>query len=323
MNQEDSHIAFTNRLKLFMKAVNKNQKELAEIAKVSRQAISGYLAGSVPHALVLKRWSSKLHLNINWLLLGEGEMFRGMAPALSALNKQGKLTGDLLRVVLSFAEIGHKDVVEKTSISETRLQELLDSRSLPSFSELEELHTEFGINPAYFFTGNEHTMYQPDDELLLLLYALGKQGHAPTWQMIGNIFDVGKEEAKAFLAEWEEVRSKGESRVLPPSWLDHLYEKYRFNPAWLMSANPPIISEAKPQKDLPNQSSSSAPDRAVIDQLRSEVTLLRQKLENATTERQSLIRTNEHLAELLNQKKMNANKKPAPGAHINIPSSED
>ncbi|MDR0477014.1 MAG: helix-turn-helix domain containing protein [Desulfobulbaceae bacterium] len=64
------------RLKDFMKAAHINQQELAISAEISKQAVTGYMGDSLPTAPILTAWSIELDLNINWLLLGEGPMFR-------------------------------------------------------------------------------------------------------------------------------------------------------------------------------------------------------------------------------------------------------
>ena len=71
-----SHKKFINRLNSFMKKISLNGNELAAVAGIKPQAISGYKSNSWPKAEVLAAWAQELGLNINWLLTGEGEMMR-------------------------------------------------------------------------------------------------------------------------------------------------------------------------------------------------------------------------------------------------------
>ena len=174
------------RVRKLSKLFDTQGKPIAESIDINNNTFRGYLKESRQHNLyplldlILINYPE---ISREWLYFGEGDMFHNTAPALSAHNGMGEKTGDLLNVVLGFAKIDDEDITATTSISKKRLEELRESRSLPTFSELEQLHLHFGINPAYFFTGNETTMYFPDDYLLRVIYALGKQGKAPTRQM--------------------------------------------------------------------------------------------------------------------------------------------
>lgn len=74
-----------------MKNANKNGKELAEIAGISKQSFSAYKDSSLPNAPVLAAWSRGLDLNINWLLLGEGPMLRSQAQATANAAQEQEL----------------------------------------------------------------------------------------------------------------------------------------------------------------------------------------------------------------------------------------
>jgi transcriptional regulator with XRE-family HTH domain len=74
--KDSSSFSLGNRLELFRKKNSKTQKEMATAGGITEQAMSGYNKGTIPSAEVLAAWARAFDLNINWLLLDEGEMLR-------------------------------------------------------------------------------------------------------------------------------------------------------------------------------------------------------------------------------------------------------
>lgn len=182
-----------------------------------------------------------------WLYSGEGEMLDSpdLTKPLTVQNNKGQLVGDLLATAIAFAGFETKGAAKLTGIGEGVFQQLLDSRLFPTFAQLEALHTKLGIEPSYFFTGDEMRMLVPDDTLLRVLWAVGYQGRTPTPALVADIFNVPKEEAADFLQDWQSFRKQGMNRVLPPHWEEALREHYCFNPAFLRNLQPPMAMRRK------------------------------------------------------------------------------
>ncbi len=185
-----------------------------------------------------------------WLYSGEGEMLDSpdLTKPLTAQNNKGQLVGDLLATAIAFAGTDAKGAAKLTGIDEGVFQQLLDSSLFPSFAQLEALHTKLGIEPSYFFTGDEMRMLVPDDTLLRVLWAVGYQGRTPTPSLVADIFNVPKEEAADFLQDWQSFRKQGMNRVLPPHWEEALRERYCFNPAFLRNLQPPVAMRCKTEQ---------------------------------------------------------------------------
>jgi len=68
--------AFAERLLEIRKATGLTGGRIAQCGGVTKQTFSGYLhTGRLPSANVLANWVSKLGINANWLLTGQGPMF--------------------------------------------------------------------------------------------------------------------------------------------------------------------------------------------------------------------------------------------------------
>lgn len=81
---------FTERLKSIRSFLGKTQKEMAETLGISLGSLQAYEAGSsYPGGRVLEGLA-RLGININWVLLEEGEMIRGQGALESSipLDKQ-------------------------------------------------------------------------------------------------------------------------------------------------------------------------------------------------------------------------------------------
>ncbi len=241
----------------------KMAKTMAKVLGINQRTFEGYFSVDREKNLwpilpeILKQYPS---LHKNWLYFGEGPMLvhHDYPPDLTAENADGRLTGDLLDVVLSFSKITKKEVIKKTNIDELTLDSLLASRIKPTFEHLEELYKKLDINPSYFFDGNEYTMWIPSDPLLRIFYILGRQGFEPHKDDIIEIFEAEKDEAIQFIKEWREYRRQGRSRVLPPKWTDTLIEKCRITYSLLANLSPPFAEIPREKySSITNDSSSS------------------------------------------------------------------
>jgi transcriptional regulator with XRE-family HTH domain len=80
--------AFADRLRDIRKATGLTGGKIALCGGVTKQTFSGYLhTGRLPSANVLANWVTKLGINANWLLTGQGPMFLeqpGQAPDCAA-----------------------------------------------------------------------------------------------------------------------------------------------------------------------------------------------------------------------------------------------
>ena len=76
-----------NRLKEFRKNLNITVEELSQNVDVKPRTIGGYERGErEPSFDYLRKLSSIYHLNLNWLLTGEGTMYGETPSAVSSFN---------------------------------------------------------------------------------------------------------------------------------------------------------------------------------------------------------------------------------------------
>jgi len=68
--------AFVERLREIRKVTGLTGASIAQHGGITKQTFSGYLhTGRLPSAGVLANWVTKLGINANWLLTGQGPMF--------------------------------------------------------------------------------------------------------------------------------------------------------------------------------------------------------------------------------------------------------
>jgi len=73
---------FPDRLLELIAALRIEQQELATVAGVHETTITQYKKGkTLPGFKVLAAWSGKYQVDLHWLVLGEGEMFRASGQA--------------------------------------------------------------------------------------------------------------------------------------------------------------------------------------------------------------------------------------------------
>ncbi|MBN2140858.1 MAG: helix-turn-helix domain-containing protein [Desulfovibrionaceae bacterium] len=72
-----SHPEFKKRIRTVIETLKISDKEFAEQGGITRQTLSGYLnTDREPSRSTLAKWIRAYGINANWLLLGEGPMFR-------------------------------------------------------------------------------------------------------------------------------------------------------------------------------------------------------------------------------------------------------
>ena len=208
------------RLKAVRNELGLKGKDIAEELGVDPSSVSNWETGkATPPLNYLFFLVETYRCNIEWLLFGDDLPTSTYIPNLTAQNRQGKHIGQLLSAALDILELSNYDAAKRCNLSTQELTDLLESRTLPSFKQMEAFYLKLGLNPSYFFTGNEHWMIWPDDELLRVFIAIGLTDRTPTELLLAKIFDVDHNDASKFLKEWRISRSKGRSRALPSAWL--------------------------------------------------------------------------------------------------------
>ena len=72
---------FADRLQYIIRMSSLEKQALAEIGAVSASSVTKYLKGeNNPSQDTLALWANALNINLNWLVIGEGEMLRTDAP---------------------------------------------------------------------------------------------------------------------------------------------------------------------------------------------------------------------------------------------------
>ncbi|MFI3271995.1 MAG: hypothetical protein R3Y11_07850 [Pseudomonadota bacterium] len=249
-------INISGRVKKVSSTYYTTQKEFGDALGVNGDTFLGYFKkGREDNLLPLLPKMLELHPNINkyWLYFGEGPMSSDIA-----YNAQKKRTGDLLATVLGFLEFSNQEISKRSGIPLDTLDALLASRQKLTFEHLETLYIKLGINPAYFFDGNEKQMCKSKDPLLQLYYALGMQGIEPNATDIAHSLGIPFDEAEAFMQEWRDFRQKGMERVLPERWIAIIEEQAQFDTGWLKDGNPPVITFASRKQSVEKYEKSIA-----------------------------------------------------------------
>lgn len=87
-------MSISNRLREVMEYKGLNIKTLAELLNVPYRTLQNYLLNERdPSAEVLIKVSNVLNVDLNWLMLGEGEMFRSSMNESELNEKEKQLIG--------------------------------------------------------------------------------------------------------------------------------------------------------------------------------------------------------------------------------------
>lgn len=103
---------FVERIKDVMRELHVKNNVFAEVGGITRQTLSGYLnTANEPSRVTLTRWVKAYGINAEWLLTGEGPMFRDQIQTLAdpiaqrveavgrAMRESGAAEADILRAI--------------------------------------------------------------------------------------------------------------------------------------------------------------------------------------------------------------------------------
>lgn len=103
-------MSIKERLRLIIESQNKTVKDFAELVDTPLRTLHNYLnSGKEPSSEFLSKVAEKLNINLNWLLLNQGEMY--------IADKDVTLTADELELISHYRflnELG-KCILKKTS----------------------------------------------------------------------------------------------------------------------------------------------------------------------------------------------------------------
>lgn len=206
-----------------------------------------------------------------WLYTGQGNMLGLPRPSgvRSAENQSGNLVGDLLSVALGWKDIQPDEVAERSKIPRDELQEILDSNRYPDFKILEALYLTLGINPAYFFHGNEYNMFEPQTQLEYVIFFLDRLSrYLPSDSDLQEWFNCTEQEAVEYLNAYRQARSNAVSRgpkkcieeelpaepSLPSRWVQYFLKHARlYHMPDGGPINPPLLQMTKGANDFLQQ----------------------------------------------------------------------
>lgn len=78
-------MSFSERLQELANALKLEDQELAQAGGLTKSTFSSYKTGkALPRFETLRLWSERLNVSLDWLMLGEGEMFRSSEQAAPA-----------------------------------------------------------------------------------------------------------------------------------------------------------------------------------------------------------------------------------------------
>ncbi len=102
----------SERLAALAKSLGKEDQELAQLGGISKETLSGYKSGRAqPRFGALLEWCKNTGVNANWLLLGQGPMFRDQIQTLAdpiaqrveavgrTMRESGAAEADILRAI--------------------------------------------------------------------------------------------------------------------------------------------------------------------------------------------------------------------------------
>lgn len=233
------------------KNVKPTNAGFCELLGISTGKFQAWRMGQWPSAEDLVRLHEVFGFSYIWLITGEGDPWE-TAPAQQAKSlspsKEAQTFGERLAIALEYRRLSTEYVLRETGFSPEELDELTSGMRLPSFYELETLYTALGIEPAYFFHGDETQMYIPQTQLERVMGAIGAfSQYTPSHFSLQRWFGISKEEAKAYLADYKAGRKNIEiygtkeceerelctEKVMPSTWLEYFSEHARLSLPWL------------------------------------------------------------------------------------------
>lgn len=226
-----------------------SQLAFARFLGASQGKVKAWAGGQWPLASDLAVLAEKLGFSYQWLVTGEGEPEEcGRAAAGtpdSARNAAGRLVGHLLHdIIKGELRLTPDQFATATGIGRAALDELLESRRLPSWDELTRMSRAFGVSPLFLLTGQGRDT-RAADGISRFSRATGVPGDAYN---VSAALGVPVEEVEAEIARQEAHRARYvqwltehpgdvENAPLPPLlpefWRMTAHARYGINPAWL------------------------------------------------------------------------------------------
>lgn len=105
-----------NRLKFLIEQLNISYKEFSKITGIPYPTLQDYIGGKrIPGGENLQKISMQLHVNLNWLLTGEGEMFQ--SPPIKEALKMAMIPV-IGRVPAGFPDLVSEEIIEYIKVPE-------------------------------------------------------------------------------------------------------------------------------------------------------------------------------------------------------------
>ena len=188
----------------------------------------------------------------SWLYTGEGAMLGRPRPngIRSAENSRGKLIGDLLFEALGAAQLEETEVAKVARLDKAEWQAVLESSEYPSYSMLQALYDQFGLNVEFLFSARSKMPWLPLSELQIVEFLLGRESaYPPSPRDLEEWFGCSKDEARDYLKQYKEwlvsIRENGFEKaydegvgepVLKQEWIEHFCEHAELE--WLPAMRP-------------------------------------------------------------------------------------
>ena len=137
------HKDFTERLLEVIHVLRIEQQEFGKTGGVSKGTFSNYALGnSQPKVEALARWVDTYNINANWLLIGEGEMFRGEGTSepVSAESEDVAVTDPIAQRMKVAVDLLNQAGASPEVIQQA-IMKILDSQNEPHTEVEEKLHT--------------------------------------------------------------------------------------------------------------------------------------------------------------------------------------
>lgn len=218
------------------------------LLSISSGKLQNWVKGQWPSAEDLAQLHNIFGFAYSWLVTGEGDPWNGDSKGDCASTEEAQIFSDRLSVVLDYRNLTTEFILRETGFPPKVLEDLTSGTRLPTFSEMEILYTALGIEPAYFFHGDETQMYVPQTQLEQVMFSIGAfSQYVPSHFALQRWFGIGKDEAKKYLASYKAGRKNleeyGQSEcderelitemALPPTWLEYFSEHARLSLPWL------------------------------------------------------------------------------------------
>ena len=147
MQEKSTNSTVSERFKEVIQRLNLSRKEISEEIGVRAQTIGDYCSAKArPSSKVLIVLAEKYGINLNWLLVGQGEMFSD--PLKQDLKKEYIYFGDTLREILNDRNLSTtKDNFARVGgITRNELEAILSNKIPPPATALRKWAVRYRIN---------------------------------------------------------------------------------------------------------------------------------------------------------------------------------